>query len=70
MRKLKPGSAFYSEPACNFIGLAFDPCPLDCLVIVATPERHFLAADGDDNIALGEIAVTSYPHFGSMFGDH
>jgi hypothetical protein len=29
-----------------------------------------LAADGDDNIALGDIAVTSYPHFGSMFGDH
>jgi hypothetical protein len=29
-----------------------------------------LAADGDDNIALGDIVVTSYAYFGSMFGDH
>jgi hypothetical protein len=63
-------SALYSEAVCNVIGLAFDPCPFDCLVVVATPERHFFAAEGDDDIALGDIVVTSYPHFGSsMFGD-
>jgi hypothetical protein len=40
------------------------------LVIVATPERHFFAAEGDDNIALGDIAVTSYPNFGGVFDGH
>jgi len=34
------------------------------------PNQHLLAADGDDNITLRGIAVASYPHFGSMFGDH
>jgi hypothetical protein len=63
-------STLYGEAACNVIGLAFDPCPFDCLVVVATPERHFFAAEGDDNLALGDIVVTSYPHFGGMFGDH
>lgn len=62
-------SALYSEAAFDLVGLAFEPRPFDCLVIIATPERHFFAANGDDNIALGCITVTSYPHFGSVFGD-
>jgi hypothetical protein len=53
-------SALYSEAACNVIGLTFDPCPFDRLGVVATPERHFFAAEGDDDIAIGDIVVTSY----------
>jgi hypothetical protein len=32
-----------------------------------------MARDGsnsDDNIALGDTVVSTYPHFGSVFGDH
>jgi hypothetical protein len=61
---------FYCEPAVNLVRLAFDPCPFDSFIIVATPERHRLAANGDDNIALAGAVVTTYPYFGSMFGDH
>jgi hypothetical protein len=38
------------------------------LLVVAAPERYFSAAEDDDNIAVGNVAVTSYPHFGGLFG--
>lgn len=62
-------SGLYGETAVDLVGLALEASPLDCLVIVTAPERHFFAANGDDNIALGSSAVPSYPHFGGMFGD-
>lgn len=63
-------AALYSEAAFDLVGLAFDARPFDGLAIVATSDRHFFAAHGDDNIAVGRIVVTSYSHFGNMFGDH
>jgi hypothetical protein len=63
-------ATLYSEAAFDLVGLAFDARPFDGLAIVATSDRHFVAAHGDDNIAVGRIVVTSYPHFGNMFGDH
>jgi hypothetical protein len=67
---IRAKSTLYGEPAFNLVGLAFDPCPFDCFVIVATPERHFQATYGDNNIALRDTVVASYPNFGGMFGDH
>src|SRR6202045_3501945 len=61
---------FHIEPAVDLVGLALDPCPFDCFTIVATSQRHFLAPDGDDNVALRDTVVTTYPHFGITFGDY
>jgi hypothetical protein len=71
---LQPGrstirSALYSEAAFNLVGLAFDARPFDRLIIVAATERHFLAADRDNNIAPQRIAMTPYPHFSGLFSD-
>ena len=64
------GLAFYDVPACNLVGLAFDAGPFGCLVIVGASKRHFLAADGDNNVTFGDIAVPSYPHFGNVSAYH
>jgi hypothetical protein len=37
-------STFYDETAFNLIRFAFDSSPLDCLVVVATPDHDFFAA--------------------------
>jgi hypothetical protein len=42
--------ALYGKPVCNLIGLAFDPGPLDRLIVVATPKRHCIASKKDDDI--------------------
>jgi hypothetical protein len=62
-------SALYSEAAVDLVGLALEARPFDCLIIVTASERHFFAANGDDNIALERIVVTSYPHFSGVLGD-
>jgi hypothetical protein len=54
----------------ELVNLTLDPRPLDRLIIVATPKRHFSPAVCDDDIAFGGIAVTLDPHFAIVFGGH
>jgi hypothetical protein len=58
------------ERSRELVSLTLDPRPLDRLIIVATPKRHFSPAVCDDDIAFGGIAVALYSHFVLVFGCH
>jgi hypothetical protein len=68
--RLQLRSTFDDKPICNLIGPAFNSSPLDRLVVVATPDRYFLAAKNDDDIKFRNAVVASYTYFGGVFGDH
>src|SRR6185437_8096831 len=69
LRRRADDSGFDGEPARDLVRLAFDPRPLDGLLVVAAPQRYFPAAEDDDDIAVGNVAVTAYAHLGGLFGN-
>jgi hypothetical protein len=64
------GSALYGKPVCNLIGLAFNSSPLDGLVVVAAPDRHFLFPKKDNDITFRNTVVASYTNFGGVRASH
>jgi hypothetical protein len=54
----------------NAVGLAFHASPGDGLVIVAARDRYFIAPMHDDNVAIGDAAVASYPYLGNISSNH
>src|SRR6185437_3161153 len=69
LRRRADDSGFDGEPARDLVRLAFDPRPLDGLLVVAAPERYFPAAEDHDDIAFGNVAVTAHAHLGGLFGN-